>query len=140
MSINPKLVALEVRKRIVSASGIDPVATLKLQNTQFESIGKTLWIAEYIIGGKEQPIGNKRSRISSFLIQYDICMPKNTGTFDADSMALAIAEEFDLSSFDKSTICGAGFDANIKEIKLEVDDGKDVYRKIILLTLDVLST
>ena len=72
MSINKQLIREAVRKRVITASGIDPLTQFQEENKDFNPAGLNLWIAEYCIGGEEKSITPRRSRISSFIMQYDV--------------------------------------------------------------------
>jgi hypothetical protein len=137
MIISMETIRRAMRKRMVQATGINPVAQLKTENKNFDQAGKSLWIDEHIIGGKEQQLSIKRSRIPAFLIQYDVCAPKNSGSSAAESAATAIASEFNLADESKNSVFIPGLDINVKELTVETDNSGNCYKKIVLITLDI---
>ena len=138
MSINKQLIREAVRKRVITASGIDPLTQFQEENKDFNPAGLNLWIAEYCIGGEEKSITPRRSRISSFIMQYDVYAALNSGTENIDRAISAICEEFDMADPNKSGLSIPGYSINLVSIKPEVDAGKDKQRQMLVLTFDVI--
>lgn len=140
MSINKQIIRDAVRKRVIAASKIDPITQFQEENKDFDPDGLDLWIAEYCIGGEEIAITSRRSRISSFIIQYDLYAPLNSGTEHIDSVMSAICEEFDMADPAKSGLDIPGYSANLNSIKPEVDAGKNKQRQMLVLTFDIIKS
>lgn len=138
MSINKQLIREAVRKRVIAASGIDPITQFQEENKDFDSNGLDFWIAEYCISGAEIAITPHRSRISSFIMQYDLYAPLNSGTERIDSAMMAICEEFDMADPTKSGLDIPGYAINLTSITPEVDAGKNKQRQMLVLTFDVI--
>lgn len=138
MSINKQLIRDAVRKRVIAASKIDPITQFQEENKDFSPEGLDLWIAEYCIGGAEIAITPRRSRISSFIIQYDLYAPLNSGTERIDSAIMAICEEFDMADPVKSSLNIPGYSINLTSINQETDAGKNKQRQMIVLTFDII--
>lgn len=138
MSINKQLIREAVRKRVITASGIDPLTQFQEENKDFNPAGLNLWIAEYCISGEERAITPRRSRISSFIMQYDVYAALNSGTENIDRAISAICEEFDMADPNKSGLSIPGYSINLVSIKPEVDAGKDKQRQMLVLTFDVI--
>ena len=136
--INKKLIRDAVRKRVIAASGIDPLTQFQEENKDFDSNGLDFWIAEYCIGGQEITITPRRSRISSFIIQYDLYAPLNSGTERIDSALMAICEEFDMADPAKSGLDIPGYSINLTSIKPEIDAGKNKQRHMLVFNFDVI--
>ena len=136
--INKQIIRDAVRKRVIAASKIDPLTQFQEENKDFDPAGLNLWIAEYCIGGEEISITPRRSRISSFIIQYDIYAPLNSGTEHIDSVMIAICEEFDMADPAKSGLDIPGYSINLNSIKPEIDAGKNKQRHILVLSFDVI--
>ena len=137
MSINRQTVREAVRRRIISATGIDPLTQFAESNRDFNPSGVGLWIREFSIGGAERTFTSKRSRISSFLLQYDFMIPLNSGTAVLETALDAVAAEFDLADPAKSFVSADGLDIIVKSISREGENLKDYRREKLLLTLDV---
>jgi hypothetical protein len=138
MSINKQLIRDAVRKRVIAASKIDPITQFQEENKDFSPEGVDLWIAEYCIGGAEIAITPRRSRISSFIIQYDLFAPLNSGTEYIDSVMAAICDEFDMADPVKSTLDIPGYSINLNSITPEVDAGKNQQRQMLVFSFDVI--
>ena len=138
MSINKQLIREAVRKRVIIASGIDPLTQFQEENKDFDPNGLDFWIAEYCIGGQEITITPRRSRISSFIIQYDLYAPLNSGTERIDSAMMAICEEFDMADPAKSGLDIPGYSINLNSITPEVDAGKNKQRHMLVFNFDVI--
>lgn len=139
--IDQMAVLRAVRKRVIEGSGIDALTQFAESNRDFEPAGLGLWIREFSIGGTERMLSVKRSRISSFLIQYDVYVPLNSGTGALETAIAGIMEEFDLSDPVKSSVEVdiEGLSVNVKEIKMDGENLKDYRREKLLFTLDVVS-
>ena len=129
-----------MRKRIISATEIDPVTQFAEANYDFNPSGKGLWINEFSIGGAERMFTAKRSRISSFLIQYDFMVPLNSGMSSLETAINAVMAEFDLADPAKSNVSVSGLDIIVKSISRDSDNLKDYRREKLLFTLDVTSS
>lgn len=129
-----------VRRRIIAASGINPLTQFQEENKDFDSQGLDFWIAEYCIGGKETMISPKRSRVSAFIMQYDLFAPLNSGIAAIDAALAQISAEFDLSDPQKSSVDVPGYAVNITSIKSENDSGKYWQRVMLVLTLDIVKS
>ena len=140
MSINRQIVCEAVRKRIISATGINPLTQFAESNRDFNPIGVGLWIREFSIGGAERMFTAKRSRISSFLIQYDFMVPLNSGNDTLESVLNAVMADFDLSDPTKSNVSASGLDIIVKSISRDSEKLKDYHREKLLFTLDVTTS
>ena len=76
--MNYTAVQNEIRKRIVSATSINPVNDLKIPGEVFDTYQKPFWVEEYIIGGEMRTMTNHRNSFSSYLIQYNFCCQSGT--------------------------------------------------------------
>lgn len=140
MSINRQTVCEAVRKRILSATNIDPITQFAGSNMDFDPKGVGLWVREFSIGGEERMFSAKRSRISAFLIQYDLMIPLNSGTDTLETACNAVFAEFDLASTTKSNVSATGLDIIVRSISRDSEKLKDYYREKLLFTLDVTSS
>ena len=137
--IDYQIIREAVRKRVINATGIDPQTQFQAENSTFDPVGKELWIAEECIGGAEQMMSVKRSRIPSFLIQYNLYVPVNTGVEIIDKAVNTVFEEFDLADADKSNITAGNYDIIIKNIKRDISYNSEWRCDAILFTIDVCS-
>ena len=140
MSINRQAVCEAVRKRIISSTEIDPLTQFAGSNMDFNPSGVGLWIREFSVGGIERMLSAKRSRISSFLIQYDFMVPLNSGTDSMETAITAVMSEFDLADPTKSDVSVSGLDIIIKSISRDSEKLKDYHREKLLFTLDVTTS
>ena len=140
MSINRLAVCEEMRRRIIKATEIDPLTQFAQANYDFNPSGKGLWINEFSIGGVERMFSTKRSRISSFLIQYDFMVPLNSGMDALETAINAVMAEFDLTDPEKSDVSVNGLDIIVKSISRDSDNLKDYRREKLLFTLDVATS
>ena len=140
MSINRKNVCEAVRKRIISATEIDPLTQFAGSNMDFNPQGVGLWVREFSIGGAERMFTVKRSRMTSFLIQYDFMVPLNGGTDALETAVNAVMAEFDLADPVKSNVSVTGLDIIIKSISRDSEKLKDYHREKLLFTLDVTTS
>ena len=140
MSINRLTVCEAVRKRIISVTNIDPLTQFAGSNIDFDPKGAGLWIREFSVGGEERMFTAKRSRISSFLIQYDFMVPLNSGTDTLETAVNAVMAEFDLASPTKSNVSANGLDIIVKSISRDSEKLKDYHREKLLFTLDVTTS
>ena len=122
----------EVRRRVVAASGINPVKDLKLAGKDFDSSGKKLWVEEHLIGGAQRAMTNLRSKISSYLVQYDLCCPVGTAMDALETKAAAIE-----GALFQATFAVGGTDCTIKRIKTSRTEGKLRNSVSVLLTIDL---
>lgn len=140
MSIDKLKIRENVRKRVIVAAAIDPLTQFQEENKDFNPQGLDFWIAEYCIGGEEIMITSRRSRISSFIIQYDLYAPLNSGTEKLDRAVADISTAFDLSDPSKSSIEVPGYSINVVYIKIENKAEKDWQRETIVFSLDVVKS
>ena len=140
MSINKQIIRTAVRKRVIAASKINPISQFQEENKDFDPEGLDFWIAEYCIGGEEIAITPSRSRISSFIVQYDLYAPLNSGTERIDAAMLAIIQEFDIADSAKSGLDIPGYSINLNSIKPEVDAGKNKQRHTLVFSFDVIKS
>lgn len=140
MSINRQIVCEAVRKRIISATAIDPITQFAGSNMDFDPQGVGLWVREFSVGGIERMLSAKRSRISSFLIQYDFMVPLNSGNDALETAVNAVMSEFDLADPTKSDVSATGLDIIVKSISRDSEKLKDYHREKLLFTLDVTSS
>ena len=139
MSISYIAIRNECRRRMVEATGINPIKDLQIENYVFDGKRKKVWVSEYCIGGEEFQLSSARSRIPSFLIQYDLHVPETAGTEQIEIMTDAIAQAFDVKDPTKSIILLDGAEILIKSLKRESKKMTGTFSKSILLTLDVSS-
>ena len=138
MSISYIAVRNECRRQMIEASGIDPVEDLQVENYVFDPKRKRVWISEFCIGGEEILLSSSRSRIPSFLVQYDVCVQETAGTEVIETISEAIARAFDVSDQKKSILQTAKAEMIVKSVKRESKKMTGVFVKSILLTLDVV--
>lgn len=139
MSISYIAIRNECRKRMIQATGINPVEDLQVENYVFDGKRKKVWVSEYCIGGEEFQLSSARSRIPSFLIQYDLHVPETVGTEQIEILTDAIAQAFDVKDPAKSIIQLDGAELLIKSVKRENKKMNGTFSKSIILTLDVVS-
>ena len=139
MSINFSAVRNAVRARVISSSGIDPITQFFPQNVECNPSGLSLFVREFSIGGAEYMVSPVRSRIPSFLIQYDFFAPTNKGMDDIETAVSAVLAEFDLADKTKSNVDVSGMNVVVKNINRKAEEGKEYHREILLFTLDVTS-
>lgn len=138
MSISYIAVRNECRRRMIEASGINPENDLQVENYVFDPKRKKAWVSEFCIGGEEVQLSSSRSRISSFLVQYDICVQETSGTEKIEIISESIARAFDVSDPKKSILQTAEAEMIVKSVKRESKKMTGVFVKSILLTLDVV--
>ena len=137
MSINYETVRNAVRKRVISSTRIDALTQFFPQNVECNPAGLSLFIREYSLGGTAIMASPKRSRIPSFLIQYDFYVPINRGMATLETALNNLASEFDLASDTKSNVTASGLNIIIKSITRDGEDTKEYHREKVLFTLDV---
>ena len=90
-----------VRLRVVNATGIDPLISLKVMGEQFDNVNLPFWVEEYLVGGTPATFTNRRARVSSYLIQYDFNVPAGNSMEEIERrMQTAEAELKEASKFD----------------------------------------
>ena len=122
----------EVRRRVVAAATISAASELKVAGRDFNSSGKNFWAEEHLIGGAERAMTNLRSKISSYLIQYDLCCPIGRSMDALEQKAAAI----------ESALLGAifnagGADCTVKRIKTSRKEEKLRNTVSVLLTIEL---
>ena len=135
--INNALIRNAVRKRVISATGIDPMKQFVRENQEFDPQGLSLWIREYTLGGNETQVSRNRVAIPYFMMQYDFCAPNGAGTTTLDQKTLAVLNEFDLLDMEKCCLDIPNYDAMIIRIKQDFSFEKTYARNILLFTLSV---
>lgn len=130
--MNHTAIRNEVRRRVVAATGINPVTDLKLEGQDYDNGGKAFWVEEYLIGGAQRAMTNQRSRVSSYLVQYDICCPIGTALDVLESKAAAIEN----SLYDATFVVG-GTDCHVRQIKTSRSEEKLRNAIKVLLTIQL---
>ena len=119
----------EIRKRVVTAASITAVSELKLQGQDFDSSGKSFWVEEHLIGGSERAMTNLRNKVSSYLVQYDLCCPVGTSMDTLETKGALIETALMGASF---TV--GGTDCTVTQVKLTRTEGKLRNVLSVLLT------
>ena len=122
----------EIRRRVVAAATIAAATELKLAGRDFDSSGKNFWAEEHLIGGAERAMTNRRCKISSYLVQYDLCSPVGTSMESSEQKAAAIE-----SALIGATFVISGTDCTVKKIKTSRTEGKLCNTVSVLLTIDL---
>ena len=122
----------EVRRRVIAAAGINPLTELKLEGQDFDNSGKAFWAEEYLIGGAQRAMTNQRSRVSSYLVQYDLCCPVGTALDTLETKAAAIESAL----YDATFVVG-GADCHVRQIKTSRTEGKLGNAIKVLLTIQL---
>ena len=125
----------DIRRRVVAAASISAAAELKLQGRDFDNSGKTFWAEEYLIGGEHRRMTNLRSRISSYLIQYDLCSPIGTSMDDLEQKAAAIEAALLGTAF-----CIEQTDCTVTTVRTSRTQGNLRNTVSVLLTIDLNTT
>ncbi len=139
MSISTTAIREEMRRRLIDAVGIDPQNSLQIENETFDNLNKPFWIAEYCLGGSESSKSNFRSRMASFLIQYDVISAEGTGTAVIDDLCDKISSAFDLNDPGKSCFQSDNMDAVISSVSIERKNYAANYAKSVLFTIDLFT-
>ena len=138
--MNETLIRNEVRKRVIEATKIDPLTQLKLEGKRLNTEGLSLFISEYTITGEIRNLSNRRSKIDTFMIQYDICVPSGAGFDAAETVCQSILQEFDLDNLEKSAVSVSGMDVMIRQVKEERAESSPFNIIHVLLTMRVSET
>ena len=133
--MNHAAIRNEIRRRVVAATAINPVTDLKLEGQNYENGGKAFWVEEYLIGGALRAMTNCRSKVSSYLVQYDICCPVGTALDALEDKAAAVESAL----YDAAFVVG-GIDCHVRQIKTSRAEGKLCNAIKVLLTVELNSS
>ena len=139
MSIPISKIREEMRRRLIESTGIEPEKSLQIENEIFDNLDKPFWIAEYCLGGAEVSKSKFRSRIASFLMEYDVISAEGTGSAVIDDICDKISAAFDLNDPDKSCFKADNVDVVISNVSIERKTYAASYAKSVLLTIDLFS-
>lgn len=130
--MNHTAIQNEVRRRVVAAASITAANELKLPGELFDTSQKTFWVEEHLIGGEMRNITNQRNRVSSYLVQYDLCCPAGKAMGTLETKAAMIESSLIDNSFSLS-----GMNCIVKKIKVSRNESKLRNTVSVLLTLEV---
>ena len=138
--MNEELIRNAVRKRFLSASGIDPLTQFREQGKKLDTAKLSVFAAEYLISGEKRPFTNKRSGVRTFMIQYDFYVSSGSGLSAAETMRSAVEDEFDLSDPVKSKVTVKGYDVNLNAIKVSRKESSPFDSIQMLFTFSVMES
>ena len=137
MSIHFSKIRRECRRRMIEATGIDPIDGLQEENKVISNINGGAWIAEFCIGGSESGHSARRSRATGFMIQYDVHCAEGQGTSRVDELCEQISDAFDITSTEKSIFSIDNMDIVLVSVKIEDKKFAANYAKSVLLTFNI---
>jgi hypothetical protein len=125
----------QLRKIIVEASGINPETDLKTSGMVFDNTGKSIWVEEYIVGGENIAMSNRRSQTPAFLVQYDFNIPAGANTDELER----IVANVEASAAPGRTLQVDNADCHIRKSKTTRDYGKNLNTVSMLFTISAVS-
>lgn len=97
--------------------------------------GRPFWVQEKKIDGHEvRPLTNKRRRLMTCIVEYDLHVPVGTGTLRLAAASDAIEDAFDILDADKANVSAPGLTAKVHKIVVK----SDLYRNDIWRVRPVL--
>lgn len=128
-----------VRLRVVNATGIDPLTSLKVMGEQFDNMNLPFWVEEYLVGGVPASFTNRRTRVSSYLIQYDFNVPAGNSMEEIERMAAAVELEFNINDLERQKVTADGLDLSVKKIEKSRSQGSRISSLKLVLTLEAVN-
>lgn len=128
-----------VRRRVVNATGIDPLISLKVMGEQFDNVNLPFWVEEYLVGGVPASFTNRRTRVSSYLIQYDFNVPAGNSMEEIERMAAAVELEFNINDLERQKVTADGMDLMVKKIEKSRSQGSRISSLKLVITLEAVN-
>lgn len=128
-----------VRRRVVNATGIDPLISLKVMGEQFDNVNLPFWVEEYLVGGVPASFTNRRTRVSSYLIQYDFNVPAGNSMEEIERMAAAVETEFNIDDLERQKVTADGMDLMVKKIEKSRSQGSRISSLKLVITLEAVN-
>lgn len=128
-----------VRRRVVAAAGIDPLISLKVMGETFGNLNQPFWVEEHLVGGSPRPLTNRRTKISSYLLQYDFNVPAGENMEVVERLAAAVEAEFDTDDPERQKVTAAGYDLTVKKIAKSRSQGTRISTLKLVLNIEALN-
>lgn len=128
-----------VRRRVVNATGIDPLISLKVMGEQFDNVNLPFWVEEYLVGGTPATFTNRRARVSSYLLQYDFNVPAGNSMEEIERMAAAVETEFNIDDLERQKVTADGMDLMVKKIEKSRSQGSRISSLKLVITLEAVN-
>ena len=128
-----------VRRRVVNATGLDPLISLKVMGEQFDNVNLPFWVEEYLVGGVPSTFTNRRARVSSYLLQYDFNVPAGNSMEEIERMAAAVETEFNIDDLERQKVTADGMDLMVKKIEKSRSQGSRISSLKLVITLEAVN-